>query len=183
MCIWGMFEMKELLKLARETLEVHFDKKELSVSSEIKKKYSKKQACFVTLTLDDELRGCIGSIYSRQELWRDVVENTLNAAFNDYRFPSLDKSELDKIKIEVSVLTVPQKISFKDEEDLKRKIKGKGVILKKGLNSATYLPQVWEDLPDEEEFLSSLCQKAGLKRSAWKENVEVFVYEVEKVKE
>jgi AmmeMemoRadiSam system protein A len=175
--------MKDLLKLARSVLEAHFENRKLVVSEEVKKKYSKKQACFVTLTLNGELRGCIGSIYPRQELWKDVVENALNAAFNDHRFNPLEKYEFDMIKIEVSVLTVPEKMGYRSLEELKKKIKGKGVILKKDFNSATYLPQVWEDLPNEDEFLSSLCQKAGLPRNAWKENINVLIYEVKAVKE
>lgn len=175
--------MKELLKLARETLKSYFDKKELIVPEEVKKKYSKKQACFVTLTINGELRGCIGNIYPRQELYKDVIHNSLNAAFNDSRFIPLEKFELNKIKIEVSVLTVPEKMGYKSLDEFKRKINGKGVILKKGIKSATYLPQVWEDLSDDEEFLSRLCQKAGLARNAWKENIEVYVYEVKSVKE
>jgi len=176
--------MKELLKLARETLEAYFNGKEPNVSEDIKKKYSEEKACFVTLTKNGELRGCVGSLEARQELWKDVVENSINAAFNDSRFPELTSGELKKIKIEVSVLSIPGKISFTNIEELKKKIWKKGVIIKKGWNSATYLPQVWEEISDKEEFLGSLCLKAGLNINAWKEkNVEVLVYEVKKIKE
>jgi len=176
--------MKELLKLAREAIKNELEGKELEVSQEIKKKYSKKQACFVTLTINGNLRGCIGSLEPRQELWKDVVENAKNAAFSDPRFNSLEKSELSKIKIEISVLTIPKKIEYKDSEDLLKKIKGKGVIIKKGWNQATYLPQVWEDLPNSEKFISSLCQKAGLSGDSWKNSeLEVSLYEAEKVSE
>jgi len=179
-------DMKELLKLARESIETELNRKELKISEDIKKKFSEKRACFVTLSFkdNDELRGCIGSLLPRQELWKDVVENAKNAAFSDQRFPSLSKSELDKIKIEISILTIPTKINYKSENELRNKIMIKGVILRKGFYSATYLPQVWEDLPDFNEFISSLCSKAGLSSNAWKNlDLEVLIYEVDKIEE
>jgi len=174
----------ELLGLAREIIKGKLEGIEININAAIKKKYSKKQACFVTLTINKELRGCIGSLEPRQELWKDVVENSRHAAFSDSRFNALEKDELGKIKIEISVLTIPKKIEYKNSEDLLKKIKGKGVIIKRGWNQATYLPQVWEELPDKDEFLSSLCLKAGLSRDSWKNNqLDVSLYEVEKVSE
>lgn len=176
--------MKELLKLARNAIESYFSKKELKVSPEIIKKYSEKKACFVTLTKNNQLRGCIGSLQPRQELYKDVIDNARNAAFQDPRFSPMEKSELDKIKIEISVLSIPKKLEFKDDKDLLKKLtKKEGVIIKKEFYSATYLPQVWKELKDKEEFLSSLCMKAGLSEDAWKEKIEVFTYSVEIVKE
>jgi AmmeMemoRadiSam system protein A len=176
--------MKELLDLARETLEAYFKGKQPEVSEDIKKNFSEKKACFVTLTIKEELRGCVGSLEARQELWKDVIENSINAAFNDSRFPKLTLEELVKIKIEISILSIPKRILFANVEELKEKIGGKGVIIKKGWNSATYLPQVWEEIHDEEEFLESLCQKAGLNMNAWKEKgLEIWIYEVKKIKE
>jgi len=176
--------MKELLKLARKTLKIYFDKEELKVSQYTKKKFSEEKACFVTLTKNGVLRGCVGSLEARQELWKDVIENSINAAFNDSRFPKLTSEELKKIKIEISILSIPKKISFINFEELKKKIGGKGVILKKGFASATYLPQVWEEISDKEEFLGSLCLKAGLSGNAWKEKgLEVWIYDTEKLSE
>jgi AmmeMemoRadiSam system protein A len=176
--------MRELLKLARETLEAYFKGKQPEISKDFQKKYSEKKACFVTISLDGELRGCVGSLYPRQELWKDVVENSINAAVNDSRFPELTLKELNKIKIEISVLSIPKKASFVNSLELKKKINGKGVILKKGFASATYLPQVWEEILDEEEFLRSLCQKAGLSMNSWKEKgIEVWIYDTEKLSE
>lgn len=173
-----------LLKLAREAIESELENRELKVNESIKKKYSKRQACFVTLTLNGELRGCIGSIYPHQMLYHDVIKNARNAAFEDPRFPALTKEELKKTKIEISLLSIPKKISYKSEKELKKKISGKGVIIKKGWNSATYLPQVWEDLPEFEEFIGSLCEKAGLNARAWKRGgLDVYVYNVEKIEE
>ena len=91
---------KELLKLSRETLNAYFSHNKLLITEKIKKDFSKNQACFITLAKEGDLRGCIGSIYPRQELWRDIIENTMNAAFEDSRFDPLTKDELSKIKIE-----------------------------------------------------------------------------------
>jgi AmmeMemoRadiSam system protein A len=175
---------QELLGFARETIKAKLNSGELEISEAIKKKYSEKGACFVTLTINGDLRGCIGSLQARQELWKDVIENSLHAAFEDSRFEPLEKNELEKIKIEISVLSVPKKIEYKNSEDLLEKILGKGVVIRKGFFSATYLPQVWEEISDAKEFISSLCLKAGLSADFWKNNtLEVSLYMVEKVKE
>lgn len=173
--------MKELLDLARKAIECHLKDEEVKVSKEIKKKYSKKQACFVTLTENEELRGCIGSLYPRQELWKDVVENAINAGFHDFRFYPLRENELSKIKIEVSVLSIPKKLSFENEKELLKKINKKmGIILRKGGNSSTFLPQVWVQIPDKKQFLEQLSLKAGLDKDAWRDS-DIRFYKVKKV--
>ncbi len=172
---------EELLKLARKAIECELNDKEIKVRDDIKKKYFKQQACFVTLTLGGELRGCIGSLEAHQELWRDVVDNARNAAFNDTRFAPVVVDELDKIHIEISVLTTPTRLGI--GKDVYNKIDNKmGIILKKGWNSATFLPQVWEQLLSKKEFLEHLCRKAGLSRDDWKD-AELWFYRVESVEE
>jgi AmmeMemoRadiSam system protein A len=137
--------LKPLLKLARDAIESKFCDKEVYVNEEIKKKFSKKQSCFVTLTEDGMLRGCIGSLYANQELWKDVVDNAIHAGFHDYRFLPLQEKELDKIKIEVSVLSIPEKLGI--GESVFDKIDNKmGIILEKTGSSSTFLPQVWEQI-------------------------------------
>ena len=180
-----MQDLKPLIHLARETLKFYFQNKQPPIPEQIKTKFSKNQACFVTLTKHGNLRGCIGSLQPRQPLCQDVTENTLNAAFNDYRFPQLTKQELKEIKIEISVLTIPKKLSSTSPEGLLDKINNKmGIILKKGFNSATFLPQVWEQIPDKTTFLEQLSIKAGLDKNAWKNpNTKIEYYKVEKVKE
>ena len=175
--------MKSLLVLARNALVKYFQGEEVKPFEEIKKKYSNKQACFVTLTKKGELRGCIGSLYPRQELWKDVIENSISAGFRDTRFLPLKEEELSKIKIEISILSIPKKLEFKSPEDLLKKLNSRyGVILQKRMNSATFLPQVWEQIPDKINFLEQLSLKARLSKDAWK-TAEVWVYEVEKIKE
>lgn len=169
----------KLTEIARKTLEEYFNGKEFILDSDIKEKYKNKRACFVTLTKNGKLRGCIGSLQARQELWKEVQENAVNAAFEDPRFPMLEENELRKIKIEVSILSEPKKLKFDDDKDLLKKLdKNKGIILKRGAYSATFLPQVWKDLPDKKTFLEHLCMKAGLEKNDWKSS-EIWLYNVE----
>ena len=172
---------KDLLKLARESLVCQLGGKEVEINPKIKKKYSGKGACFVTLTIDGELRGCIGSLEAHQELWKDVVSNSINAGFNDPRFNPITSDELKKIKIEISVLSKPQKLGI--GKDVYDKIDNKmGIVLKKGWNSATFLPQVWEQIPDKTEFLEHLSRKAGLSKDSWKD-CDISYYRVESIGE
>jgi AmmeMemoRadiSam system protein B/AmmeMemoRadiSam system protein A len=137
---------------------------------------------FVTLKLKGQLRGCIGSLSASDPLAEGVRRNAVNAAFHDPRFAPLTESELAQVEIEVSVLTEPQPLAFSDPEDLLRKLRANvdGVIIRQGHASATFLPQVWEQLPKKEDFLGHLCLKAGLPRDAWKRGkLEVSTYQVQ----
>ena len=173
----------KLTELARKTLEEHFKGKEFIPDEHTRSIYDKKQACFVTLTINGNLRGCIGSLIPQKELWKDVQENAINAAIHDFRFSKLTGEELSKIKIEVSVLSLPKKINPVNEKDLLMRVSpGRGFILKKGAATATFLPQVWEQIPDKIEFLEQLSLKAGLNRNAWKTG-ELWSYTVNAEKE
>ena len=126
------------------------------------------------------LRGCIGHILPQEELYKCVMDNAINAAANDPRFQPVTEDELDDIDIEISVLTVPEKLDFSSGEDLKNKLKPMvdGVVLKRGFFQATYLPQVWEQLPAKELFLTNLCQKGGMSADCWNEtSTEVYTYQ------
>lgn len=180
-----------LLAFARKSIEYYLKNNDLlKLSDDELKNLSEalkiKRACFVTLTENGHLRGCIGHLEPILPLYQAVIENAINAAFFDFRFLPLNHSELNKIKIEISVLTSPQPLSYKNPAELLKLLKPNvdGVIIQKEENQATYLPQVWEEIQDKEEFLSSLCLKAGLTPDAWKkENLEVRIYQVEKFKE
>ena len=139
----------------------------------------KQTGCFVTLNKNNELRGCIGHILPQKPLYKCVIDNTINAAANDQRFLPVQLPELDKIKIEISVLTVPQRLTFSTGEDLKSKlIIRDGVVLKQLFKEATYLPQVWEQLPDKELFLASLCEKGNMDKNCWKSTAtEAYTYQ------
>ena len=137
---------------------------------------------FVTLKIDGNLRGCIGNLTASEPLINGVKQNALNAAFHDPRFPALTPEEMKEVEIEVSILNEPQPLEYSDSEDLISKLRAEvdGVILRKGYRSATFLPQVWEQLPRPEEFLSHLCMKAGLSADAWKkEKLDVSTYQVQ----
>jgi len=144
-------------------------------------------AAFVTLrTRQGDLRGCIGSLEARRPLVEDVRENAIAAALRDPRFPPLKAAELDDLVVEVSVLTAPEPLDFDGPDDLLHKLRPNidGVLIERGRNRATFLPQVWEQLPAPEEFLSNLCYKAGLPSNAWCwPDLEILIYQVEKFEE
>lgn len=173
-----------LLELARRSLEHFFNTGNILeiFESDVPVELKEKRGTFVTLTKNDELRGCIGYLEPVQEIYKDVVDNSLSAAFADTRFDPLLEEELENIKIEISILSEPKLLVYNDAEDLLKKLRPEidGVIIKKGKFSATYLPQVWEDVQDKDSFMSSLCIKAGLNPDEWrKNNLEIQTYEAE----
>lgn len=179
-------EKKYLLALAREAIKVYLEEGNIIKPKTDNIKLKEEAGVFVTLEEYGQLRGCIGYIGAVQPLYLAVRDNAINAAFNDPRFPPLEKHELDNIEIEISVLTRPEKIDAMSPQEYLEKIRSgiDGIIIEYMGHSATYLPQVWEQLPDKEEFLGSLCNKAGLPSSAWKEKeAKIFRYGVEAFKE
>ncbi len=141
-----------------------------------------KKGVFVTLTLNGQLRGCIGTIQPIMPLYEAVIKNAISAAYSDPRFPPMTKEEANDLTIEISVLTEPLKLNYTNPSDLLKKLNHEqGIIIKKSFATATFLPQVWEQLPDKEQFLANLCLKANLSPEAWKDSsIEVFAYKVEK---
>jgi AmmeMemoRadiSam system protein A len=173
-----------LLKLARSTITSIMlkDRSIIFRAEDISSALKEKRGCFVTLHKGGLLRGCIGTIEPNTALISCVEENAVNAAFRDPRFPPVAKDELDAVDIEISVLTIPRLLTFKDGEDLKNQIipGSHGVILSHGHRRSTFLPQVWEQLPQKEDFLEHLCLKGGMSRSAWRDSstrVEVYAAE------
>jgi AmmeMemoRadiSam system protein A len=140
-------------------------------------------ATFVTLRLDRALRGCIGSIEARQSLLLDVKANAVGAAFRDPRFPRLRRDEFAGLQIEVSLLSTPERLpaAATEAEMIGRLTPGTdGVILELGARRATFLPQVWESLPEPRDFLAELKQKAGLQEDFWSADLRVSRYTVSK---
>ena len=133
-------------------------------------------ASFVTLKLNGELRGCIGSIYPTKPLILDIIDNAANAAFRDSRFAPLGEEELDRLELSVSILSAIERINFKDERDLLSKIYPHGVIIAEKDKRAVYLPVVWEQLPDREIFLNSLKEKAGLPPNYFSKTIEAYKF-------
>ena len=141
-----------------------------------------RRGCFVTLTAHGRLRGCIGSLSADEPLHRAVAENARNAALRDSRFSLVTADEVDELHIEISVLTEPRPLKFQSPDDLLKKLHPllDGVVLKLGARRATFLPQVWEQLPDKVEFLNHLSAKAGCASDAWRgPEVSVSTYRAE----
>jgi AmmeMemoRadiSam system protein A len=177
-----------LVRLARQTLSEHLSKKipqhEIdSLNAALTDPcFTASCGTFVTLTIDGKLRGCIGNLTSNESMVSGVRRNAVNAAFHDPRFSPLSPSELDRVSIEVSILSEPRPMDYRDAADLLQKMRPHidGVILRKGIASATFLPQVWEQLPQPQDFLTHLCQKAGLAADAWQHSkLEVSTYQVQ----
>jgi hypothetical protein len=181
-------ERRFLLELARKTVrEVVVTGRLPAVdTAPLASKFTTKKGCFVTLTKRGALRGCIGHIVAQEPLVQAIVDNARNAALRDPRFPPVTAEEVAQLEIEISVLTEPLPLFFNSPKDLLQKLQpGKdGVVLQIGGRGATYLPQVWEQIPDKVEFLNSLAEKAGCAASDWRgSNVTVSIYHVESFKE
>ena len=181
-------EHKILLQLAREALSLGVRGHTLQPLDQegLPLRLIQPGATFVTLTKKGELRGCIGSLEASRPLAEDVRAHAVAAALEDYRFPRVHPDEISHILIEISRLTTPQLIDSRDEGDLLSQIRPglDGVILKRGVRRATFLPQVWEKVPDVEDFLGMLCRKMGAPTDYWRhEDVQVFTYQVEKFQE
>jgi AmmeMemoRadiSam system protein A len=142
-------------------------------------------ATFVTLLCADELRGCIGSLSARRALGIDVRENALAAAFHDPRFPPLAAHEFPSLSIEVSLLSAPQAAFFSTEAELlSRLVPGvDGVALELDQRRATFLPQVWDMIPEPREFVAALKAKAGLAPDFWSPQLCISLYRVTQWKE
>ncbi|MBK6548038.1 MAG: AmmeMemoRadiSam system protein A [Arcobacter sp.] len=175
-----------LINIAKKSIErkfnnkINIDKEELLKNSNF---LNEKRATFVTLTLNKELRGCIGSLEANRTLFDDLVNNAYMAAFEDPRFLELSFEEFKKIEIEISILTPPIIVEYKDFEDLKSKIRPyiDGVIIEQDGKRSTFLPQVWDMLPNFDDFFAHLCYKGGFEVD---DNFKpkVYKYEVEKIK-
>lgn len=146
--------------------------------------FNKHAATFVTLTLNGQLRGCVGSLKAERSLLEDISSNARDAALADPRFSRLTLEEFSKIKVEISLLTEPKEYVYKSINDLKNRLTPKdGVVLKRGSAQATFLPQVWSQLPAFEDFFSQLCQKAGLDGMCLQGHPQIFLYQVVKFQE
>jgi AmmeMemoRadiSam system protein A len=143
-------------------------------------------ACFVTLTYKGNLRGCVGALEPYQSLAEDVREHAIAAAFQDYRFPPVQAKEIKDIEIEISYLTRPKILKYENPAELPKILRPSidGVVIRDGMRRATFLPQVWEKIPDPEEFLEQLCMKMGSPPDLWRrKKLDVLTYQVEEFHE
>ena len=181
-------EKQTLLRLARESLRQGVAGHTLpSLNLDTLPPALRRQgASFVTLTIGGQLRGCIGALEPYQPLAEDVREHAVAAALEDPRFPPVSPQELDSVEIEISRLTFPKDLQYTDADDLLDRLHPHtdGVILRDGFHRATFLPQVWEKIPDKAEFLDNLCYKMGESPDTWRrKHLDVQVYQVEEFRE
>jgi AmmeMemoRadiSam system protein A len=141
------------------------------------------RATFVTLHIDAKLRGCIGTLEARQTLVQDVASNAYSAAFRDPRFSALTWTEYERLDIHISVLSLPEPLQFSSEDELLAQLRPRvdGLIIEEGYNRGTFLPAVWEQLPDPREFLRQLKHKAGLPPDYWSSRIRVQRYTTESI--
>jgi uncharacterized protein len=177
-----------LLSLARQSIENYINGASLPPLelSSLSPLLREQGASFVTLTYKGYLRGCVGALEPYQSLVEDVREHAIAAAFQDYRFPPVQAKEIKDIEIEISYLTRPEILKYENPTELLEILKPNidGVVIRDGMRRATFLPQVWEKIPDTEEFLEQLCMKMGSPADLWrKKKLVVMIYQVEEFHE
>ncbi len=176
----------QLVRLARQTIAAAFQDGSSRKGSvrELPDQpvFDQTRGVFVTLEQRGRLRGCIGNLVAEEPLRTTVPRNALRAAFNDPRFGPLAAEELDTVSVSVSVLSPPVRLVYHDAHELVDRLQPHrdGVILQRGRARATFLPQVWGQIPQPESFLSALCRKAGLQPDTWqRENLVIHTYAVQ----
>ena len=172
-----------LLPLARSAIAAQLG---LSQAAQEDRPWLKQQgACFITVTRDQKLRGCIGTLRAHRALDEDVRANAVAAAFRDPRFAPVDANELAAIALEISVLSALEAIRFADEPDALKQLRAgvDGVVFEYGHHTGTFLPQVWEDIREPADFLAHLKYKAGLPPDFWDPTVRLSRYTVSKWRE
>lgn len=138
------------------------------------------RAAFVTLNHHGQLRGCIGSLSAHQSLWDELSYDACAAAFRDRRFAPLSRDEFDDLDIHISILTPTQPLAVDSEQALLSALRPgvDGLVLEEGVRRATFLPQVWEQLPEPKRFLEHLKRKAGLAEDYWSDTMQFSIYQV-----
>jgi AmmeMemoRadiSam system protein A len=181
-------ERKLLLRFARLALEEAVSRQTLTPLSldDLPARLCENGASFVTLMCSEQLRGCVGSLEATRPLVEDVRLNAIAAAIQDFRFPPVHPDEVPQLSIHISLLTVPVALDYGQPDDLVMKLRPgiDGVILREGFLRATFLPQVWEKIPDPDLFLSLLSKKMGAPANYWRvRKLEVLTYQVEDLHE
>lgn len=169
--MYSAIEKQQMLTAARESIRhgLNFGTRIEVDPTKYSAELREMRACFITLKIDDLLRGCIGNIQPRETLVESICHNAHSAAFHDPRFGALRADEFPLLKIEISVLSEPEPIHFESEQDLiAQLVPGKdGLVISTDRHSATFLPSVWVQLPEPDRFLDHLKEKAGLQASDW----------------
>jgi AmmeMemoRadiSam system protein A len=181
-------EKEILLGLARRSIDLAVNRQPLPQLNleEYSPLLRQNGASFVTLMIQGQLRGCIGALEPYQPLVQDVCEHAAAAALDDYRFSPVTPDEVALLEIEISRRTPPQPLEYKSPQDLIDRLRPNidGVVLRDEFRRSTFLPQVWEKIPDPAAFLSQLCQKMGAPANLWRRKpLQVFIYQVEEFSE
>ena len=175
-------DRSELLRLARESIEAGLQRGRLApLPATFPPTLSAERATFVTLRVESTLRGCCGSIEPRFALAEDVWRNAWASAFADPRFPALTPHEYCGVRLHISVLTPLVRLPVTREEELIASLRAgiDGIVLQLGASRATFLPAVWETIPDPRDFVSHLKVKAGWPRTFWSPQIRIWRYETE----
>lgn len=174
-----------LLKLAKEAIAYgleHPDRRNYPIDTNLyRDPLRTTRASFVTLLIDNNLRGCIGTLEASRPLAADIVHNAQAAAFSDPRFDPLKQKEFDQLDIHISILSESEPMEFQSENDvIQQLIPGiDGIILEDQGHRGTFLPSVWEALPDPKQFLHHLKMKANLPGDHWSDTIKIFRYTTE----
>lgn len=172
-----------LKKLAKQSIEYGIQHgKPLPITEDYQaEELTLQRATFVTLMKQGQLRGCIGSLEAHRPLIEDVVQNSFSSAFRDYRFNPVTEQELDDLDITISILNPPQPMKFVSENDLLIQLRPNidGLIIEDQGHRATFLPSVWQSLPQPEKFLTQLKLKAGLSSNYWSPQLQAYRYTTE----
>lgn len=182
---YGAEDRKLLLGTARESIVARLENRQPDINRGNAAHLMQEAASFVSLHTyiyeQEKLRGCIGSLEAHRPLLEDVVDNAQAAAFRDPRFPSVSSDELDGIVIDISILSSPEPLQFDTEDDLLSQLRPgiDGLILEEGFRRGTFLPVVWEQLPEPEDFLSHLKLKAGMPAQHWSDAIKISRYTTE----
>ena len=174
-------QQKELLRLARQTIArgcQNSQPPEVNLPNP-PAAFLQQGACFVTLHKHDDLRGCIGSIEAHRPLLDDIIYNAFASAFRDHRFAPVQEQELNDLHIGISILTPKQRMAVKTEAELLANLRPgvDGLLIDSVRYHATFLPQVWEQLPEPTRFLAHLKQKAGMPADVWPEDMVCYKYQ------
>ncbi len=174
-------DQQKLLSLARESIQVRllFDRDLHIDETTFSPALQQLAACFVTLRKKGTLRGCVGTLEASRPLVTNVVHHAAASAFEDPRFPAVNRDEEAELQIEISVLTEPTPMSFNSETELIEQLvpERDGLIIEKGSHRATFLPTVWSAIPDKASFLKQLKRKAGLADDFWSDNLKAWRYD------
>ncbi len=174
-----------LIDLARKSIQLSFDENNAPLLNFDAYPMELKSilATFVTIKIENRLRGCIGTLDAYRPLVEDIADNAYKAAFSDPRFEPIVASEYKKLEIHISILSPPQEITFDSEATLLTKIQPNvdGLIIQDSTHKGTFLPSVWEILPDPKDFLRHLKQKAGFNADYWSDRISVFKYRTQSI--